>query len=111
MVTAEAFAMPTPHGTRFNRLKQIYPSSGRVSLYNLHNYSSFSLDDLTGLGALTKISSNRDVHFVQLPDLGGAVRGSAAACVKIVPQLRNHRRHFDMTVATLPLTARVACAG
>jgi|GEM_PF-2136000 len=58
MVTAEAIAMPTPHGTRFNRLKQIYSSSCRVSLYTLHNLSSFSLDDLTGLGALTEISCN-----------------------------------------------------
>ena len=111
MVTAEAFAMPTPRGTRFNRLKQLYFSSCRVSLYNLHNYSSFSLDDLTACGANTKISPSQDVHFVQSPDLAAVVRGSAAACVRMVPQVRIHPGHIDMTEATLPLTARVACAG
>ena len=111
MVVAEAFAMPTPHGTRFSHLKQLYPSSCRLSLCNLHNYSSISLDDLTACGDITRNSPGQDVQFVQSPNLAAVVRGSAPACDKIVPQVRIRIGHIDMTESTLPLTARVACAG
>lgn len=111
MVVEEAFPMPTPHGTRFNHLRQLYPSSYRVSLYNLHNHSSISLDDLSACGGKTKNSLRFDVQSVQLPSLAAVVRGSAAACDKIVQQIRIHSGHIDMTESNIPLTARVACAG
>ena len=80
MVVAEAFEMPTPHGTRFSHLGKLYLSSCRLSLCNLHSHSSVSLDDLTAYGDLTKNSPGQDVQFVQSPNLAAVVRGSAPAC-------------------------------
>ncbi len=47
MVAVEALAMPTPLGTSFNRLRQLYPRFRRQSLGKLHNESPVSLDGLT----------------------------------------------------------------
>ena len=112
MVAAEAFAMPTPHGTCFSHLRQLYSSFSLLSLCNLHNSSSVSLDGLTACNDLEKDSPVRDIQSVQSPHAAAVVRGSDRAYDKIVPQDWIYSAgQREMTESNVPLTARVACAG
>lgn len=45
------------------------------------------------------------------PHVAEVVLGSDWACVKIVPQDWIYSERIEMTESTVPLTARVACAG
>lgn len=111
MVAAEALVMPTPHGTCFSHLRQLYSSFSLLSLCNLHNDSSVSLDGLTACNDFEKDSPVRDVQSVQSPHAAAVVRGSDWAYDKIVPQDWIYSGQREMTESTVPLTARVACAG
>ena len=111
MVVAEALAMPTPLGTSFNHLRQLYSSFRRISLCNLHNDSSFSLDGLNAGSEFRADFRVQHVQFVQPSRYAAGVNGSAPACVRIVRQVWDDSGLREMTQTTLPLTARVACAG
>jgi len=77
----------------------------------MHNDFSVSLDGLTARGDFRVDLYVQDVRYVQLPRYFAVVSGSGAACVKIVRQVWLHSGSREMTETTLPLTARVACAG
>lgn len=111
MLAVEAFKMPTPLDTSFNHLGQLYPRFRRLSPGKLHNDSSFWLDGLTARGDFGVELPVRDVQYVQSPRCFAVVRGSVSACVRIVRQVWFHTGLGEMTETTLPLTARVACAG
>lgn len=64
MFVVEAHAMSTPLDTSFNHLRQLYPSFSRLSLGNLHNDFSVSLDGLTALGDFSADFPDCDVQIV-----------------------------------------------
>ena len=111
VVVVEALAMPTPLGTSINHLGQLYSSFRRHSLCILHNDSSFSLDGLTACSDFRVDFRIQDVHIVQSSRCVAVVSGSAPACVRIVQQVWDDSGLREMTETSLPLTARVACAG
>jgi len=108
MLAVEAFKMPTPLDTSFNHLGQLYPRFRRLSPGKLHKDSSVWLDGLTARG---DFGVELPVQDVQAPRCFAVVRGSVSACVRIVRQVWFHTGLGEMTETTLPLTARVACAG
>ncbi len=96
MVAVEAQAMPTPLGTSFNHLGQLYSRFRRHSLGSLHNDSAVSLDGLTAWVDLKADLGVQEVHFVQSRPYAAVVSGSARACVRIVRQVWNSSGFREM---------------
>ena len=111
MVAAEAILMPTPLGSDFHHLKELYRISWGVSLCNLHKISWVWLDRLSAEASGMRKSHFGSVQTVQESGLDGVVRESASACDRIVQQVQFHSGQVTMTESNVPLTARVACAG